>query len=135
MALTTTTETPQRTSYSAAYLIAEDVADEVAALLVGGGYRVIAAKVGAPSQVKRFTVQAPLPYSGGMAAGLTAREMQVLTLISHGQSNPEIGKHLFLSEDTVKTHCRRIFRKLGVRDRAHAVAIGYERGLLGQVAA
>lgn len=130
MTTTLTSLTPQP-SYSAAYLVASDVADNVAALLVGGGYRVTAAKAGAPSQIPRFTVQAALPNTGGMAAGLTDREMQVLTLISHGQSNSAIGGHLHLSEDTVKTHCRRIFRKLGARDRAHAVAVGYERGLLG----
>ena len=47
-----------------------------------------------------------------------------------GQSNGEIGKELFLSEDTIKTHARRLFRKLGARDRAQAVAVGFRRGLV-----
>jgi DNA-binding CsgD family transcriptional regulator len=47
-----------------------------------------------------------------------------------GQSNAEIGRGLFLSEDTVKTHARRLFRKLGAADRAHAVAIALRRGLV-----
>ena len=55
-------------------------------------------------------------------APLTEREMQVLRGMSQGQSNGEIGRELFLSEDTVKTHARRLFRKLGARDRAQAVA-------------
>ena len=64
------------------------------------------------------------PESGGVPA-LTEREVQVLTGMSRGRSNSEIGKELFLSEDTVKTHARRLFRKLGAADRAQAVAVGY----------
>jgi len=61
---------------------------------------------------------------------LTERELQVLRGMSQGHSNAEIGRELFLSEDTVKTHARRLFRKLGARDRAQAVAIGFRRGLV-----
>ncbi|MEJ5913757.1 helix-turn-helix transcriptional regulator [Pseudokineococcus sp. 1T1Z-3] len=61
---------------------------------------------------------------------LTEREHQVLAGMSRGRSNGEIGKELFLSEDTVKTHARRLFRKLGAADRAHAVAIGFRAGLV-----
>ena len=50
--------------------------------------------------------------------------------MSQGKSNAEIGKSLFLSEDTVKTHARRLFRKLGVSDRAQAVAFGFRRGFV-----
>ncbi len=63
-------------------------------------------------------------------APLTEREMQVLRGMSQGQSNGEIGRELFLSEDTVKTHARRLFRKLGARDRAQAVALGFRRGFV-----
>lgn len=62
---------------------------------------------------------------------LTERELQVLRGMSQGQSNGEIGRELFLSEDTIKTHARRLFRKLGARDRAQAVAVGFRRGLVG----
>lgn len=72
-----------------------------------------------------------LPQSDDLVAGLTPREIQVLTLVSYGQSNATIGKHLQLTEHTIKTHCRRIFCKLGARDRTHAVAVGYQRGILG----
>jgi DNA-binding NarL/FixJ family response regulator len=61
---------------------------------------------------------------------LTERELQVLTGMSQGKSNNQIGRDLYLSEDTVKTHARRLFRKLGVRDRAQAVAHGFRRGLV-----
>lgn len=61
---------------------------------------------------------------------LTDRELQVLQGMSMGRSNGQIGNDLFLSEDTVKTHARRLFRKLRVNDRAHAVAEGFRQGLL-----
>jgi DNA-binding NarL/FixJ family response regulator len=60
----------------------------------------------------------------------TAREIQVLQLISEGLVNREIGKVLFLSEETVKSHVRHLLAKLQARSRAHAVAIGFRRGLL-----
>lgn len=61
---------------------------------------------------------------------LTERELQVLRGMSEGKSNAEIGRELFVSEDTVKTHARRLFRKLGARDRAHAVAAAFRSGLV-----
>jgi DNA-binding NarL/FixJ family response regulator len=64
------------------------------------------------------------------ATQLTERELQVLTGMSQGKSNAAIGRELFLSEDTVKTHARRLFRKMGVTDRAQAVASGFRRGLV-----
>ncbi|HEX7746117.1 MAG TPA: response regulator transcription factor [Micromonosporaceae bacterium] len=61
---------------------------------------------------------------------LTERESQVLRGMADGKSNAEIGREIFVSEDTVKTHARRLFRKLGARDRAHAVAAGFRAGLV-----
>jgi DNA-binding NarL/FixJ family response regulator len=61
---------------------------------------------------------------------LTERELQVLTGMSRGRSNAEIGRELYLSEDTVKTHARRLFRKVGAADRAQAVAVGFRWGLV-----
>lgn len=58
---------------------------------------------------------------------ISDRELEVLAGMRRGLTNAEIGQELFISEDTVKTHARRIFRKLGVRDRSAAVAEGYER--------
>jgi DNA-binding NarL/FixJ family response regulator len=65
-----------------------------------------------------------------LRAPLTERERQVLHGMADGRSNAEIGRELFVSEDTVKTHARRLFRKLGARDRAHAVAVGFRSGVL-----
>jgi DNA-binding NarL/FixJ family response regulator len=61
---------------------------------------------------------------------LSMREMQVLTGMSNGKSNAQIGRDLYLSEDTIKTHARRLFRKLGAKDRAEAVATGFRRGMM-----
>jgi DNA-binding NarL/FixJ family response regulator len=75
-----------------------------------------------------------LPISAADAEGglpaLTERELQVLRGMGRGRSNSEIGKELYLSEDTVKTHARRLFRKLGAADRAQAVAKGFRWGLV-----
>jgi DNA-binding NarL/FixJ family response regulator len=61
---------------------------------------------------------------------VTERELQVLRGMTRGMSNSQIGRELHLSEDTVKTHARRLFHKLGVNDRAHAVAHGLRAGLV-----
>lgn len=72
-----------------------------------------------------------LPRQRGVGRSvLTERELQVLRGMSEGKSNSEIGGELFVSEDTVKTHARRLFRKLGARDRAHAVAKGFQGGIV-----
>ncbi|MFF3988483.1 response regulator [Streptomyces sp. NPDC001797] len=62
---------------------------------------------------------------------LSAREREVLTLVARGTSNREIARELFISEATVKTHLTHLYAKLGVNDRAAAVATGYQRGILG----
>jgi DNA-binding NarL/FixJ family response regulator len=61
----------------------------------------------------------------------TPREIEVLQLISDGLVNREIGTRLFLSEETVKSHVRHLLAKLQARSRAHAVAVGFRRGLIG----
>lgn len=60
----------------------------------------------------------------------TAREIEVLQLVADGLVNREIGQRLFLSEETVKSHVRHLLAKLQARSRAHAVAVGYRRGLI-----
>ncbi|MFG2132380.1 response regulator [Streptomyces sp. NPDC048751] len=61
---------------------------------------------------------------------LTPREVEVLTLMGRGLSNSELAHALTLSESTVKTHVARIFAKLALRDRAQAVVLAYETGLV-----
>jgi NarL family two-component system response regulator LiaR len=62
--------------------------------------------------------------------GITARELEILTLVARGHSNREIATQLFVSENTVKTHCARTFDKLGAARRTQAVQRGKELGLL-----
>ncbi|HUB17342.1 MAG TPA: LuxR C-terminal-related transcriptional regulator [Acidobacteriaceae bacterium] len=62
--------------------------------------------------------------------GITARELEILTLVARGYSNREIATELFVSENTVKTHCARAFDKLGAARRTQAVQRGKEMGLL-----
>ncbi|GAA5205294.1 response regulator [Microbacterium kyungheense] len=61
---------------------------------------------------------------------LTERELEVLRLVAEGTTNRDIASSLFLSEATVKTHLLHIYAKLGATDRAAAVAVGFQRGLL-----
>lgn len=62
--------------------------------------------------------------------GITARELEILNLIAQGFSNREIATQLFVSENTVKSHCARAFDKLGAARRTQAVQRGKELGLL-----
>jgi len=61
---------------------------------------------------------------------LTPREQQVLEAVADGLSNAEIGRRLVIGEATVKTHLLRVFAKLDVSDRTHAVVVAMERGLV-----
>lgn len=56
---------------------------------------------------------------------LSKREIEVLRYIARGHSNADTGGYLFISEDTVKTHLKRIYRKLGAINAPHAVALAY----------
>ncbi|MFF8382428.1 response regulator [Streptomyces kanasensis] len=73
-------------------------------------------------------VRSPAPPADG---ALSAREREILSLVARGTSNRAIAAELFISEATVKTHLTHIYGKLGVRDRAAAVATGYDQGILG----
>jgi NarL family two-component system response regulator LiaR len=84
----------------------------------------------------RVPAEAPVrePFSPNTAnqqsLGVTARELEILSLIAGGLSNREIATQLFVSENTVKTHCARAFEKLGAARRTQAVQRCKELGLL-----
>ncbi|MEV4158834.1 response regulator transcription factor [Nonomuraea dietziae] len=78
-----------------------------------------------PSVATRLLSQVRTP-----ADPLSAREREILELIAQGATNREAAARLFISEATVKTHVLHIYTKLGVNDRAAAVAVAYQRGLL-----
>ncbi len=79
-----------------------------------------------PSVARRLVAQ----LRGGAEERLTARELEVLAGVARGLSNAAIGRELFITEATVKTHLLRAFAKLGVDDRTRAVTVAMERGLL-----
>lgn len=105
------------------YLTKDADRAEVAAAVraVASGHMTLGAEVG-----QKLVAGAAAPSSGPALAdrfGLTAREDEVLQLIGDGLSNSEIAASLFVGVSTVKTHINAIFAKLGVRDRAQAIAL------------
>src|ERR1700712_809169 len=117
---------------------APDDAGSIASAIAGGarGYlRWGAARPALVAALASSTMGDVFPTQRGAAepgatVNLTEREMQVLRGMSQGKSNGQIGRELYLSEDTVKTHARRLFRKLSASDRAQAVAQGFRCGLV-----
>jgi DNA-binding NarL/FixJ family response regulator len=82
----------------------------------------------APPVVARLVTRMRAPAT----EQLTRREVEVLSLVSRGLSNAEIGRELYIGEATVKTHLLRAFAKLGVNDRTAAVTAALARGILRQ---
>jgi DNA-binding NarL/FixJ family response regulator len=66
--------------------------------------------------------------------GLTPRELEILAAVSRGLSNREVGKELFLSDQTVKFHLHRIYGKLGVANRTEATGVAHRLGVVGELA-
>jgi DNA-binding NarL/FixJ family response regulator len=107
---------------------AEEIEDAIRAVVAGRTHldpvvqeRLVAAVVDSQT--------APGPGAQPLPDDLTAREVEVLTLIASGLSNAEIAETLVVSHATVKTHVNRIFHKTGARDRAQAVRYAYQHGL------
>ncbi|GAA0952914.1 response regulator [Virgisporangium aurantiacum] len=117
------------------FLLKDVTADHLAAAvrLVDTGDALLA-----PSITRRLVQRFATERAGAGATpavhrdltALTPRELEVLTLLGRGLSNTELAAALTLSEATVKTHVARIFAKLSLRDRAQAVVLAYETGLV-----
>jgi DNA-binding NarL/FixJ family response regulator len=78
--------------------------------------------------IKQF-MRIPQPTPSKKLDDLTERELDVFRLIAGGLSNVEIGRELYISDTTVKTHITHILQKLNLRDRVQAVVLAYEMGL------
>ncbi|HET6917123.1 MAG TPA: response regulator transcription factor [Acidimicrobiales bacterium] len=104
---------------------AEEISDALRQLAQGRAaidpavqHHLLEAIGGGPAEVR-----SPTP------SGLTTREAEVLTLIARGFTNKQIAEELFVNESTIKTHINHLFSKLGVQDRAQAVAFAYRHGI------
>jgi DNA-binding NarL/FixJ family response regulator len=102
------------------------------ALCRHGGYaRRSAARAGnAADFAERITRQETSGGSAGTSFHLTTRESQILRLVWKGGSNKAIARDLFLTENTIETHLRRIYEKLGTRKRTQAAALAREAGAI-----
>jgi DNA-binding NarL/FixJ family response regulator len=97
---------------------AEDLVASVRAVAAGG-------KAWAPSVANRIVASLA-------KQALTTRELEVLVLVGRGLSNKAVGRHLSLSEGTIKTHVKSILSKLQAISRTEATAVAHERGILGR---
>jgi DNA-binding NarL/FixJ family response regulator len=113
------------------FLLKDVTADHLAnaVRLVGTGDALLAPSI-TRRLVQRFATGGEAPAVHRDLSALTPRELEVLTLMGRGLSNTELAGTLTLSEATVKTHVARIFAKLELRDRAQAVVLAYETGLV-----
>jgi two-component system nitrate/nitrite response regulator NarL len=101
----------------------QEVCDAIVTISRGGTALAAEAQAGLAAQIQERE------RSGGPLK-LTDRETEVLHLVAEGYSAPEIGKHIHLSTTTVKSHLHSLYEKLGVSDRAAAVAEAMRRGML-----
>jgi ATP/maltotriose-dependent transcriptional regulator MalT len=109
--------------------------------LTGTRQKIAAGKPALPTAAPVALVTADQTAQSGEAAfvpderrrdnlGITRRELEILELVAQGMSNREIAGKLYVSENTVKTHCSHAFDKLGAKRRTQAVQMGKEFGLL-----
>ena len=75
-------------------------------------------------------MQNPTPTATPVLESLTSREHEILQLLAGALSNAEIASQLYISEHTVRTHVARILSKLQLHDRAQAIVVAYETGLI-----
>ncbi|MFI7672554.1 response regulator [Actinophytocola sp. NPDC049390] len=113
------------------FLLKDATPDELVAAVrvVAAGESLLAPTV-TSRLIAHFARQPVLVSTPPSLAELTRREREVLVWVARGLSNAEIADRLVLAEQTVKTHVSRIFLKLCIRDRAQAVMVAYETGLV-----
>jgi DNA-binding NarL/FixJ family response regulator len=111
------------------FVLKDDPPDQLIAAIrtVAGGDALLSPAV-TKRVIKQFT-RIPHPAPPRELEDLTERELDVFRLIARGLSNAEIGRELYISDTTVKTHITHILQKLNVRDRVQAVVLAYETGL------
>ncbi|NEC22699.1 response regulator [Streptomyces parvus] len=97
--------------------------------VVAGGHALLAPEI-TGRLIAEFARQRVSASPKRSIEGLTAREAEVLVLIARGLSNADIADRLTITDHTVKTHINRLFAKMGLRDRAQAVILAYELGLV-----
>ena len=113
------------------FLLKDATAAELvhAVQVVAAGDALLAPSV-TPRLIAGFAVRPSASQAPAALGALTSRETEVLQLIARGLSNAEISDTLVIAEQTTKTHVGRILAKLGLRDRAQAVVLAYETGLI-----
>ncbi|GAA1145387.1 response regulator [Ornithinicoccus hortensis] len=114
------------------FLLKDAPADELvrAVRVVAAGESLLAPSI-TRRLIEEVTRRRPAQQGSSAAlAQLTGREREVLELIATGMSNAEIAGHLFVAEQTVKTHVGKVLAKLSLRDRAQAVVFAYENGVV-----
>jgi two-component system, NarL family, nitrate/nitrite response regulator NarL len=102
---------------------AGEICQAIRTVAAGGSYLSSKAQAGVTAELRMRRESAP--------ELLTPRETEILGLLAAGASAPEIASRLHLSPSTVKTYLHHLYEKLGVSDRAAAVAVGLRRGLIG----
>ena len=114
------------------FVLKDDPPEQLIAAIrtVAGGDALLSPAV--TKRVIRKFVRIPRAPAPKAFDELTAREREVLRLITNGLSNAEIGRELFISETTVKTHVTRVLQKLDLRDRVQAVVLAYQTGLFDE---
>ena len=110
------------------FVLKDDPAEQLLAAVrvVAGGDALLSPTI-TKRVIRQFT-RTPRPEPPKALEDLSDREQEVFRLIARGLSNAEIGKELFISETTVKTHITHILQKLDLRDRVQAIVLAYETG-------
>jgi DNA-binding NarL/FixJ family response regulator len=111
------------------FVLKDDPAEQLIAAvrIVAGGDALLSPAI-TRRVIKQFT-RVPHPAPPRQVNDLTERELGVFRLIARGLSNAEIGRELYISDTTVKTHITHILQKLSLRDRVQAVVLAYQTGL------